>query len=312
MKNRKPDDKIRVDPPEGAADNRLHRFFLANGQIRGVVLCGTRMINEMRAVHELGILETLVLGRAFLGAGLMSADLKGRDRFALGVDCSGPVRGLLVEANAFGDLRGYLKQVPIPIDRPMEDTDLSPFFGAGLLTVTRYLEDAKNPFTGQVILKYGNLAQDLAYYYQESEQIPTAFRLGIDFDGEGNVTGAGGLFLQAMPAADESIISEIEALVTALPSIGAAFRNPHPRQWIESHFHAFTPRFTETRRTEFFCPCNRKRLRKLLFLLPPDEIEDILKNGPFPLEIRCHYCNTPYEFSRKSIREMYRLRYPRN
>ena len=29
---------------------------------------GTRMINEMRANHELGILETLVLGRAYLGA----------------------------------------------------------------------------------------------------------------------------------------------------------------------------------------------------------------------------------------------------
>jgi molecular chaperone Hsp33 len=294
------------------AEDRIYRFLLAGGQVRGVVIGGTRMVNEMRTRHRLGVLETLVLGRAFLGAGLMSADLKGRDRISLGIDCSGPVRGLRVEADAAGNIRGYLNQNPIPIEHPMEDTDLSAFFGAGLLTVTRFLENAKNPFTGQVILKHGNLAQDLAYYFLESEQIPTAFRLGIDFDSEGNPAAAGGLFLQAMPGADDAMVSELESLVTGLSSIGAALRTEHPRRWAETHFHAFGPKFAGVRRIAFRCQCNRRRLSNLLLLLPVEELEDILRKGPFPVEIRCHFCNQRYEFSRASIREAYRLRYPKN
>jgi len=152
----------------GARD-RLHNFMLADEMIRGVIMNGTRMVNEMRANHALGILETLVLGRAYLGVSLMSANLKGNDRVAVKIECSGPIKGLTVEANAFGEVRGYLSKIPIPIDKPMEDFNLSPFFGAGILSVTKHLQDAKQPFTGQVILKYGNIAKDLAYYYLTSE-----------------------------------------------------------------------------------------------------------------------------------------------
>ncbi|MBW2101383.1 MAG: Hsp33 family molecular chaperone HslO [Deltaproteobacteria bacterium] len=79
----------------------------------------------MRAAHDLGILETLVLGRAYLGCSLMASDLKGRDKISLKIDCSGPVQGLVVEGNAFGEVRGYLVRVPIPLEKPLEDTDLS-------------------------------------------------------------------------------------------------------------------------------------------------------------------------------------------
>ena len=76
----------------GARD-RLYNFILADGAVRGVIMNGTRMVNEMRANHELGILETLVLGRAYLGAGLMSANLKSNDRIAIKFDCSGRLKG---------------------------------------------------------------------------------------------------------------------------------------------------------------------------------------------------------------------------
>ena len=94
-----------------SAKDRLHRFLLAGGDIRGAIMNATRMVNEMRANHELGILETLVLGRTYIGAGLMAADLKSDDRISLKFDCSGPIKGLVVEANAFGEVRGFLKQV---------------------------------------------------------------------------------------------------------------------------------------------------------------------------------------------------------
>jgi len=313
MQKKKPYGDTLKEKLIASAKDRLYNFLLADGAIRGVIMHGTRMVNEMRANHELGILETLVLGRAYLGAVLMSSDLKSNDRISLKFDCSGPIKGLVVEANAFGEVRGFLKQVPIPLDKPMESFDLSPFFGAGFIAVTKYLEDAKQPFTGQVMLKYGNIAQDLANYYLTSEQVPTAFNLSIKFDQQGEVTGAGGLFLQAMPRAGDDLTASLEERVTRLPSLGEVFSTDNdPESLVTEAFKDYSPQLLANHRVEFMCHCNRDKVQSLLTLLPIDELKDISDNGPFPLEMSCHYCNTRYHFRREELQEIYGRRYPNN
>ena len=296
-----------------SARDRVHRFFLAGGQVRGAILHGTRMVNEMRANHDLGILETLVLGHAYLGAGLLTANLKGSDRIALKIECSGPIKGLEVESNAFGEVRGHLKQVPIPIEKPPESFNLSPFFSAGFIRVTRFLEDAKQPFTGQVEMHYGSIARDLAWYYLMSEQIPTAFNLSVKFDTEGHVTGAGGLFLQAMPEADEAILADLENLVAGLPSIGERFAaDVSAPDFVREAFNSHQPEFLADYRVEFMCHCKRDKIENMLMMLPVTDLKDIRDNGPFPLEIKCHHCNTDYLFDKDELVEIYGQRYPNN
>lgn len=289
-----------------ASKDRLHHFTLADDTIRGVILHGTRMVHEMQANHELGVLETLVLGHAYLGAALMSATLKGADRLSLLFECSGPIRGLVVESNAFGEVRGYLKQIPIPVVKPLESFDLAPFFGAGFLTVTRHLESAKQPFSGKVMLQYGNIAQDLAHYHVTSEQIPTALQLSIRFDTEGDLLGAGGLLIQALPGADTGTIRAIEEKVRALPSLGTDFSNGIlPETIISEGFKQHAPRILANRRIEFMCHCNEPGVKRLLMMLPKIDLTDILKKGPFPVEVRCHHCNTAYEFGREVIEQIH-------
>jgi len=296
-----------------SAKDRIHQFLLAEGQVRGAILHGTRMVNEMRSNHGLGILETLVLGHAYLGAGLMTAGLKGSDRIGVKIDCSGPVRGLEVEANAFGEVRGYLKQVPIPLEKPPESFNLSPYFGAGFIRVTRFLEDAKQPFTGQVELHYGSIARDLAWYYLTSEQISTAFNLSVKFNNDGEVTGAGGLFLQALPDADNAILADLENLVAGLPSIGERFADDvSATDLVRKAFGSHRPKFLADYRVEFMCHCNREKIENMLMLLPVDDLKDMRDNGPFPIEIKCHHCNTAYLFQQEDLFGIYGRRYPHN
>ena len=289
--------------------DRLYNFLLADGTIRGCLVNGTRMVNEMRWNHALGILETLALGHAYLGATLMSSNLKGNDRLGLQIDCSGPIRGLSVEANAFGEVRGYLKQVPIPIERPLESFDLSPFFGAGFLSVTRYPEDAKQPFTGKVMLEHGRLAKDLAVYHLKSEQVPSAFSLSVHFDRDGEVQGAGGLMLQAMPGGDDKTLSRIEEKIQDLESIGKVVNGSEfPQQWLSHHFGEFQPKLLEDRGVEFLCHCNPKRIAQMITMLKVEDLDEMAENGPFPIEIRCHYCNTVYAFSKDEITAIRNMR----
>jgi molecular chaperone Hsp33 len=236
----------------------------------------------------------------------MTANLKGNDSVCIKIECSGPIKGLTVEANAFGEVRGFLKNVTIPIDRPMADFDLSPFFGAGFLSVIRTIEDAKQPFTGKIALEYGNIAQDLANYFLKSEQIPTAFNLSIKYDTNGEVTGAGGLFLQAMPGADDKLAEELEELVVRFPSLGEVFEDgQEPEGLIQAVFKKYSPRFLANQRVEFMCHCSPDRLRQVLSMLPVDELKDIRDNGPFPLEMRCHYCSTLYHFDKEEVQNIY-------
>jgi molecular chaperone Hsp33 len=56
------------------------------------------------------------------------------------------------------------------------------------------------------------------------------------------------------------------------------------------------------------CHCSPDRLRQVLKMLPVDELKDIRDNGPFPLEMRCHYCNTLFHFDQEEIQRIYAKR----
>lgn len=293
------------DQLKASARDRVHTFLLADGTVRGAFINGTRMVNEMRANFDLGILETLVAGHAYLAAGLMSSNLKGNDRIVMQIQCSGPIKGLVVEVNAFGEVRGYLKNVPIPLERPLESFELSPFFGAGFLTITKYLESMKQPYTGQVALQYGGIAEDLAHYFYSSEQTPTVFNLSVQFDQEGNVTGAGGIFLQVMPGASDSVAEGLETILKSFPSPGKKMAESiDPEALIAEHFNKYNPKFLNSYRVEFFCRCNDKAIEHHISMLPMDDLMEIRDNGPFPMEVKCHNCNTDYHFEKADIETM--------
>lgn len=281
-------------------------FLMGNGTIRGSLIHGTRMINEMRENHSLGILETLVLGHAYISAGLLTSMIKGNDRISISIECGGPVKGLSVEATAGGDVRGYLQNNPIPISKPLESFDLSPFFGPGFLHVTKYLESAKQPFSGQVMLAYGDLSRDLAYYFLTSEQIKTLFSLSIQFDREGLVVGAGGLFIQELPGANDSVLEELEDTVRKMPSLGAYFaKEGKAEELIPETLKNFSPRIIAEKKIRFNCSCSKELFGSFLSSMKHKEKEEILIHGPFPLITTCYNCNTDYLFSRKELEELF-------
>lgn len=288
---------------KASAKDRIYRFIMADKMIRGAVVHNTRMVNEMRANHELGPLETLVLGQAYIAASLLCSSLKDKnDRVSIDIQCSGPVKGLDVESNVFGEVRGYLKTRQIKVTHPEKIKYLSTLYGAGFLTVTKYLENYPTPYSGKVALEHGSIAEDLANYFLVSEQIPTGFNLSVFFDDKEEVRGSGGIFLQALPGADASRVIEAEKMIQGIDSLGNLFANGHsPEEIINREFSSLEPRFLSNSRVEFFCRCSKDRMEGYLKSLPDKEKRDIMENGPFPLELRCHHCNSVYHFSEDDL-----------
>ena len=288
--------------------NTVYNFILNKGNFKGYFIEGTELVNTYREKHNLGIMETLILGHAALASELMAATLKNTEKIKIKIECSGPVKGLSVESDTNGNTRGYLFANPIPLEEAPESLDTSPLFQAGFITVTRYSPD-KKPFSGQVMIEYGNIANDLANYYLVSEQIKTAFNLSVKFDKLGNVIGAGGLFLQAMPGADEEEIEIVENIINNLPSIGNYLsENTDSISYLMEHFRISDIQILDTKPAAFKCKCSKERFGGFLSSLSEKEINEIIKADKYPLKLTCFNCSTDYDFSKEEILEIQKNR----
>jgi molecular chaperone Hsp33 len=291
-------------PPDG-----MTIFTLGGGAVRGALLHGTRMVNFMRANHRLGPLETLVLGRAYLLAGLLCATVKGEDRLAFRIDGEGAAGGLSVEAKADGSVRGYLLNNPIALESPLESLDSSALaktlFGRGALTMTRFIADKPRPFSGTVSLGEEGMAKDLARYYLESEQTRTAFAAGVQFDRAGRAIGAGGLYFQAMPGAEDSLLTRVEEAMQGLPPLGLWFSEGGTRDaFLSELLREFAPERLGEKHVAFNCGCSRARFASFLKAGKRELLADMAANGPWPAEALCHNCGTVYHFPREELEAM--------
>jgi molecular chaperone Hsp33 len=285
-----------------AVAGNLLSFLLADKSVRGVILHGTKLVEEMRSSHELGGLETLLLGQALQVTVLMASTLKGQDEIGLRIDCAGPTKGLVTEATASGEVRGYLQKNPMPPAASLaalDDTNnLKPCRGDGLLTVTRIAGHNKQAFRGSITLQSGHIASEVARYYLLSEQIPTAIHLSLCFDSHDRLTGAGGLLLQALPGASASIFAQLEQITNNLPSLGQALAEGKQLEpWLNRRFAHFQPAVLATRSVHFRCRCSNQQMHVLLYQLPLADLEEMQTNGPFPIELNCHFCNKKYLFT---------------
>ncbi len=290
-------------------------FTLEGDTIRGTLVSATTMVARMRAAHGraahgraadgLGLLETLVLGKAYIAASLLSTTIKGHDRLAIKVAGDGPAHGFSVECTADGDVRGRLFAAPFELAAPPESLDTAPLVGAGTISITRFMEGRTDPVTGSAALKSGRMAEDLAWFYHISEQTRSSFTIGLHFDAEGRVAGAGGLFLQAMPGATEEALDRVERLVYGLPPLGETFAAGAGRlDIVMRSFPFFDYNHLDEKPTRFYCACSKERLGAYLGAMSVGDLEEMATNGPFPVEVTCHNCGSVYDFSQKELRGM--------
>lgn len=305
-------------------DDMIH-FIMGHGRFRGAIFHGTHFVNQMRAQHKGGILESYILGQACLsGALLIPAVMKGREHISLqyNVDDS-PAKGFCVEADSTGWVRGYLYNDHIPIEKPLDSWDLKPFLGGdGFMTLQTMRPNDKQPQVSSVNTT-GNIADDIVFYFDRSEQIKTAFTTSIQMDRQARIIGAGGIFVQVMPETgghydgeqkkgaqvntssdeqeDEALIEKLEERYKKAPSIGTWFSQGRDAQtYLEQVFGDFEPVVVLHRDIVYDCPCCHDTFLRHIRTLPASDIADIKQKGE-PLEIVCRSCASVYNINPDEI-----------
>lgn len=287
--------------------DRIVRAITSDGMVQAAAISSRDLTERARQIHKTLPVATAALGRTLAGCAMMGNALKGQGAsLTLQIKGTGPLGTILAVSDPAGNVRGYVTnpQVDLPL-RPDGKLDVGTAVGAegGTMTVIKDL-NMKEPYVGTVDLLGGEIAEDIAGYFVESEQIPTACALGVLVDRDHSVKAAGGYLIQLMPGAGEDTIAKVEGGIMAAGPVSAILdRNPDPEHLLRAVMSDFELKLLETCPVSYKCYCSRQRVERALLSLGADELEGILRDQG-SCHMTCQFCDAVYEFDRQQLERL--------
>lgn len=281
------------------------RGTAASGMIRAFAATTRRTVQAARDAHQTSPVVTAALGRLLTVGAIMGSMLKDPgELLSLLVRGDGPMASLTVTADASGHVKGYAgnPDVWLPLNA-VGKLDVGGAVGSGTLTVVQD-QPWGEPYTSQIPLVSGEIGDDMAAYFVQSEQIATSVGVGVLVDTDLSVRQAGGFIVQLLPGYDETTIEKLEANLADIASVTDMFEaGMTPLDILERALQGLDFRALETTPVEFACNCSRERTSRVLITLGPKELQSLIDDGK-PTELVCNFCNKKYEFSVGELREL--------
>jgi len=263
----------------------------------------TNLVEEAHTRHETSATATAALGRVLTAAVMMGSDLKGdNDVLSLRINGDGPAGTIIATADGHGNVKGLIAnpRADLPSRYPGKLAVGELVGQEGFLEVIKNM-GLKQPFEGKVQLVSGEIAEDLAQYFMQSEQIPALVSLGVLVGTDLHVLAAGGLIVQALPDADDDVLAALENSILSLGQISNLISNHETLEEIASAIMqgiAYT--IIDEQELAFRCQCSRERLGIILAGLNEEEIREAIENNE-DIEAVCNFCESVYSFSPQEI-----------
>lgn len=283
------------------------RGMAANNQIRVFAATTKELVEHARQAHNTSPIATAALGRLLTAGAMMGSMCKGeKDMLTLQIQCSGPIQGLTVTADAAANVKGYVYNPNVML--PPSDKgklDVGKALDLGVLSVIKDM-GLKEPYMGQTQLVSGEIAEDLTYYFATSEQVPSAVALGVLMNKDNTVKQAGGFIIQLMPFAEDGLAEKLEGKLAGITSITSLLeQDMTPEDIISQVLGDFGIEITDNIPTRFYCNCSKERVEKAIVSVGSKELKDMIADNK-PVEVNCHFCNKKYTFDIEELKEILR------
>jgi molecular chaperone Hsp33 len=293
----------------GEAENNprdaLVRTVSADGGLAVRALVGTALVQEAARRHETAPTATAALGRTLMGAVLLGSGAKDDETTQIQVRGSGALGTVTAISDGLGRARGYVQWPRTHLPPREGKLDVGGAVGAGVLAVVRYHPSWREPYSGLVPLVSGEIAEDLASYLLESEQIPSALALGVHVRSEGTVSAAGGYLVQALPGADPEVLERLAARVHELPTVSSMLLAGVDADGLLDRLLGDLAGATRTRsEPRFSCLCTRERVQRAVLLLGREEAEAALAEQG-EIEVVCEFCVERYTLGPDEVRSLF-------
>ncbi|MEG0353256.1 MAG: Hsp33 family molecular chaperone HslO, partial [Cellulosilyticaceae bacterium] len=279
----------------GIDSTKSFRFFGANT---------TESVNEAVKSHGTSPVVSAALGRTMTGAAMMGNMCKSpSDRVSISIKGDGPIGGIIVEADAMGNVKGYPYNSVVDIPNNAQGKlDVRNAIGNAVMTIMKDI-GLKEPYIGQTAMLSGEIAEDLTYYFATSEQTNSVVVLGVLVDVDYSIKQAGGIIIQVLPGAQDEAITELENKLAEFTSLTAYLEEG---KTVEEVIEMLLGEVDFMQKTDvaFKCDCSRERMERGLISLGSKELTEIAEDEEESLEIVCHFCNNKYDFDKQAIKEL--------
>lgn len=271
-----------------------------NGNLRFSAIDSRDIVSELMERHHLSYLPTVVLGRLVTASSLAIPWLSEKEIITFVISSNGPAGNIVSQASSKGTVRGYISNSQFELEpNSMGKFDVKSAINNGELTVIRDV-GLKTPYISKVPIVSGEIAEDIAYYYTKSEQIPSAFALGVLMDSNG-VVNAGGLAVQILDKnIPNSVVEKIESTFQNF-SMTHALMHKSLEDIVNYILNTDDVLFEEMN-VLFKCNCSRERAFESLKVLDKEDIYELITEGK--AEITCKWCNSIYVFEKEELRKV--------
>lgn len=279
-------------------------------------ICDTKdLVQEAMDIHSCSPTGISVLGRVLTAAAMLGTDLKSDDdSLTFRVNGDGPAGVIIATSNKNGEVKGYMSNPQVDLgEHDSKGLRIGDAVGNGTLYIIKDL-GLKEPFSGLVQLQTGEIAEDLAYYFFTSDQIPSVVALGVKVNKDYKIENAGGFILQLLPGADDNFIDKLEEKVKAIRPVTELFDGGFDIYRIAKLLYEDMGsedggliedyEILEESELIYKCNCSRERYLKGLITLGRKEIEQILEEENGKIEVECHFCMKKYEYTKEDFDEI--------
>ncbi len=286
--------------------NKLYIATDSTESFRFIIVDSTDLVQSVRNIHNTSATASAALGRLSTMAAIMSHELKNESHnITLNLQGNGQGGMLISTVNGRGEVKSYVShpEVDLPT-KSNKKLDVGSFIGnEGLLTVIKDFK-LKEPYIGQTSLVSGEIAEDFSNYFYQSDQRPTVVVLGVLVDTDLSIKSAGGLFIQALPGFDESLIDKLESDINKFPPISSLFvTHDDPFDILNQYFSDFDLKLLGHKEVQYLCDCNRDRVEKSLISLGKQTLTELIEEDG-KAELVCDFCNKKYNFSKEELMEL--------
>lgn len=266
----------------------------------------TDVVEEAAKIHKLSKTTSAALGRVLTAAAIIGSWQKNeKDSITLSINGNGPAGKIVATCKNDGYVKGYVTNpgADLPTREADGKIDVAGIVGEGNLTLVMDT-GMKKPYTGTVNLTTGEIAEDLAIYFLQSDQVPSAVGLGVLVDVDYSIKAAGGFIIQLMPDATEEQISKLEENLKGLPSVTSILDEYHDAEkLIEILMKDIDFKILEKREITYKCNCSREKVEDAIVSVGPREIEEILREDK-KAEVSCYFCDKVYNFDESDLERM--------
>ena len=290
--------------PRSTPADVLIKATAANNTIRALAVVTTGVAEEARDRHKTAPTATAALGRVMTAGLLIGSMMKEEEQLSIQFMGSGPLQGVVIDANAKGEVRGFVYQPRAHLPIKNGKLDVGGVVGKGTMAVVRRQRWDKEPYRSMLPIVSGEIGLDIANYLLTSEQVPSAVSLGVFVRPDEVVSAAGGFIIQAMPDAEDTTLARIEEAVARARPVSHMVRDGLAAWDILRQVLAnFSPTLLDEIPVRFVCRCSRERVQGIIVALGAEEVERLLeKEGQ--ILAACEFCAEQYTVGSEEARTL--------